>query len=306
MPQEPTPIWPRRQLIERGWTDQTLRRAKATGELVQVRRGCYAPPPIGLDDRAQHLQLVRATLPGLHPDAVVSHASAAALHGLPLQAGWLGRVRVTRTDGGHGRRRGPVHLVNAPLDAEEVVELDGVRVTSLARTAADLARELPFEWGVITCDAALAAGLSRAELMDAVARGRRRTGSPRARCCAEFADGRSESPAESLSRVQFDRMGIPAPELQYEIRHLGSFIARCDFAWPAQRLVGECDGRGKYGALLASGDTPEDAIMREKRREEQIRQAGWWVVRWGWAEARDGYRLATLVRGALEQGRRSA
>ncbi len=139
-----------------------------------------------------------------------------------------------------------------------------------------------------------------------MARDRRRTGIHRARFCAQFADGRSESPAESLSRVQFDRMGIPPPEVQYEIRDHGLFVARSDFAWPAQRLVGECDGKGKYGKRLAEGETPEDVIMREKRREEQIRQAGWWVVRWGWAEACDGFRLATLVRGSLERGLRAA
>ncbi len=138
MPPEPTPTWTRQHLLERGWTDQALRRARGAGTLVQVRRGVYAPPPPGLGERAQHLRLVRATLPRLHPDAVVSHASAAAFHGLPLQAGWLDRVHVTRTAGGHGRRRGPVRLISAPLTDDEVVVRDGVRLTSLARTAADL------------------------------------------------------------------------------------------------------------------------------------------------------------------------
>jgi len=238
---------------------------------------------------------------------VVSHTSAAAVHGLPLQAAWLTRVRVTRPDGAHGRRRGVLHLTNATLAAVDVTEVDGVRVTSLARTAADLARDLPLEWGVICCDRALALGLSRADLADAVARGHHRRGNARAGRCAEFADGRSESPAESLSRVQLDRFGLPAPRLQYEIVDRdGGFVARGDFAWPDRMVVGECDGKAKYGALLAPHETPADAVMREKRREERIRQAGWWVVRWGWAEASDGVRLAQLVGGALSAARRSA
>ncbi len=301
-----TPLWTHRHLLDRGWSEPGLRRARDTGAIDHVRHGVYAPPAGDLDDRARHLRLIRATLPGVHCDAVISHGSAAVLHGLPVQAHWLSRVRVTRPAGGHGRRRGAVHLTTATLAEGEIVELDGMRVTSLARTVTDLAREAPFDWGVICCDAALAAGLARDDLMAAVAAGKRRAGNARARTCADFADPRSESPAESLSRVQFDRMGIPVPELQFEIRNGGAFVARSDFAWPEFGVVGECDGKAKYGALLSGTDTPADAIMREKRREEQIRQAGWWVVRWGWAEARDGYRLARLVRGALDQGRRTA
>lgn len=304
---EITPIlWTHRHLLDRGWTDAGLRHARSTGELVQVRHGVYAAPHGAEDERARHLLLIRATLPFLHPDAVVSHASAAAVHGLPLRSEWLTRVRVTRADGGHGRRRGAVHLTRAPLAPEDVVDVAGIRVTSLARTAADLARALSFDWGVVSCDSALAAGLTREGLLAAVADGRGRRGNARASRCASFADGRSESPAESFSRVQFDRFGLPAPELQFEIRHHGVVIARSDFAWPDQRLVGECDGKAKYGALLGASQTAADAIMREKRREERIRQAGWWVVRWGWAEACDGVRLAELVRGALDNARRSA
>jgi hypothetical protein len=91
----------------------------------------------------------------LAPDGVVSHGSAAVLHGLPVWSTGLSRVQVTRAINGGGRRRGPVHLHGAPLPATEVVILDAFRVTSLGRTVVDLARWVPFDQAVTAGDAAL-------------------------------------------------------------------------------------------------------------------------------------------------------
>lgn len=66
--------------------------------------------------------------------------------------------------------------------------------------------------------------------------------------------------------------------------------------------MGEVDGKAKYSTLLKDGQTPQDAVMDEKRREESIRQAGWWVTRWGWAEAWNVRTLGDLVRGGMVQG----
>ncbi|MDO5735296.1 MAG: hypothetical protein Q4P15_02350 [Propionibacteriaceae bacterium] len=125
-------------------------------------------------------------------------------------------------------------------------------------------------------------------------------GTPRARRVADFGDARSESAAESLSRVQMARACLPPPELQYELFDAnGVFVARTDFAWPELRLVGEVDGRTKYGSLLRPGQDPVDAIMAEKRREESIRQQGFWVVRWDWNLAWRTEDLASLLRRAM-------
>ncbi|WGT46915.1 hypothetical protein [Tessaracoccus lacteus] len=78
----------------------------------------------------------------------------------------------------------------------------------------------------------------------------------------------------------------------------GILIARPDFLWEGVRLVGEVDGRWKYDELLRHGETSADVIMREKRREEAIRQAGYWIVRWDWKAIVDGT-VASLVRQAI-------
>lgn len=103
-----------------------------------------------------------------------------------------------------------------------------------------------------------------------------------------------------MSRASMSRAGIAAPELQFEIFNTdGELIARTDFTWPDLRLVGEVDGRAKYGALLKPGQTADSVVMAEKRREERIRQAGFWVVRWDWGIASDHQRLGQLLRRAM-------
>ena len=88
--------------------------------------------------------------------------------------------------------------------------------------------------------------------------------------------------------------GLPAPELQREI--VGAFV---DFAWPAFRTVGEFDGRVKYGKYLRPGQDPADAVVAEKIREDRIRDEGWRVVRWVWADLEDFRVVAHRLRRAF-------
>ena len=113
-----------------------------------------------------------------------------------------------------------------------------------------------------------------------------------------FADARSESAGESLSRVAIWRLGFPAAELQFEVTVAGRCY-RSDFGWPEARVLGEFDGKVKYGALLRPGESAADVVMREKRREAGLRAAGWWVVRWTWADVVQPERLDHLLRGSL-------
>jgi len=82
---------------------------------------------------------VRSTVPRVAWDSVVSLVSAAILLGLPVWA-LLTRVHVTRNGSGGGRIHRCLHVHVGPLDAEELVDIDGIAVTSLARTVVDLAR----------------------------------------------------------------------------------------------------------------------------------------------------------------------
>ena len=292
-----------RDLVADGRAYGELRQLVRRGELEHLRRGAYAPPRADLDADAQHRRLVLATLPLLDA-GVVSHRSAAVLHGLPLPSGGPGLVDVTRPDATSGRRRGHVHRWATPLLADEVVTVDGLAVTDLARTVVDLGRTLAFPDAVAAADAALRRGLDPQALAEAVNRARGRPGVADARRVVAFADGRSESAGESHSRVVLHRLGMPRPELQLEVRDQERrLVGRSDFGWEEHRTLGEFDGRVKYGRLLRPGQTAEEALWAEKRREDALRDLGWQVVRWTWADLRRPDLLAERLHRAF---RRSA
>lgn len=96
---------------------------------------------------------------------------------------------------------------------------------------------------------------------------------------------------------------VPLPELQVEIDGLDGFDARVDFLWEACRVIGEFDGKIKYGRLLRPGETPGDAVFREKRREDALRELGYIVVRWIWDDLLHPARLVARITRALELGR---
>lgn len=287
------------QLVAGGLHPNEIRSKLRSGELARIRRGVYRTGG-AVDPLVEHQQLVWAML--LHVDGtnVVSHQSAAVLHGLPIPNEDLARACMTRRTSGHSHSSTQLKVRDSPLDELDVMLLDGVPVTTLARTTADLARTLSYAWGVAVCDAALRIGLQRVEMLDALGRHPHLRGQSRARQVAAFADARSESPAESMSRVAMARAAIPIPQLQYEMFDAnGEFVARPDFAWPELRLVGEVDGRIKYGQLLRPGQSADAVIMAEKRREELIRQLGWWIVRWDWNTATHPHALGALLRRAM-------
>ena len=96
---------------------------------------------------------------------------------------------------------------------------------------------------------------------------------------------------------------MPPEELQLEIVGPGgSFVGRVDFAWPCLGIVGEFDGRVKYGRGLEPGRDLADVLWREKLREDRLRDLGWQVVRWVWADLQDPRALHERLRRAVERG----
>jgi len=297
-----------KDLTEEGYTYAELARMTRDAGLVRVRRGAYvAGSEQPLDPRVTHLQLIEATLAqSSSPDLVVSHASAAVLHGLPIGHHQLARVHLTQDRNGQGRIRRYVHLHGAALDPADVTEVAGFRVTSLSRTVLDLACALRPLLAVPIGDAALRGGMTTDELTQRLAESHHRHGIARARRTATLLDPRSESPGESMSRVVFAEQRIPMPTPQLEVfDERGRLVGRSDFGWQEQRTLGEFDGKVKYGRLLLKpGQTPEDALFDEKQREDRLRDLGWQVVRWVWAELFSPAALIDRLNRAFARGRR--
>jgi hypothetical protein len=287
-------------MAEDGLSPNEFARLTRSGGLTRVRRGAWARPG-DLPPGAAHLRLARA-LARQKQEPVFSHVTAALAWGLPVDRRLLDRVWLTRRAGhGHGRTIRDAREYEASLRSDEISCVGDLIVTAVPRTVVDLARSCPLEWGVAAADAALHGRLcTRDDLLTAVRDARNRRGISRAARAVEFADPAAESPLESVSRVTLFRTGLPTPVLQHPIVLRGRQIGRGDFAWPEAGVIGECDGAAKYGELLGDGQTARDAVMAEKERENLFREAGWWMVRWGWALALSVEKLGARVGSALD------
>lgn len=173
-------------------------------------------------------------------------------------------------------------------------------MTSLVRTAVDLGRTLDLFRSVPVVDVVLGRNVKRVDLEAALVRARRWPGVAEARRMVTLADSRSESVGESSSRVVMAREGLPAPTLQYEVRdERGFLVGRSDFCWEDAGVLGEFDGKVKYTALLRPGQSASDAVIAEKRREDALRNLGWDVVRWTWADLHHPSDLVRRLNRAL-------
>jgi hypothetical protein len=170
-------------------------------------------------------------------------------------------------------------MSRAPLGRGEIWRAGPVRVTSAPRTLVDCAREWPLEDAVVAMDAALLAGRTTTDALRAAASATSGwPGASRAVRAAGLADGRAESPLETRGRLRILGSGLPAPELQVEIRAAGRLVAVVD-AWFEQAAVAvEFDGRVKYTDPWRDRDAGQ-VLWEEKRREDELRALDIRVVR---------------------------
>lgn len=304
----------RKDLRRRGVSDKEIAGRLRSGEWQPLIRGRYAPaaePPAAGSDpvvaeheaRVNRFALRTRAAAEAVPSAVVSHHSAAVLHGLPVPTRELGTVRLTRPGRGGNRRTRHSVVHAAALDESEIVDLEGMRVTSVARTIADLARICRIEDAVAAADAALCEERIDADgLLEQYRRTRR--GGPGAdsiRHVLVFADGRSESVGESHTRVTLRRAGLAPPDLQVVVRSAeGHFLGRGDFGYEGCALLGEFDGMSKY---RLDGQDPSEALRREKIREDGLRAGGLLVARIIWSDLGSPRSLRRRLDVMSERGR---
>ena len=299
-------VFLRREAVGLGLDDRWLRRGLRDGSWVRVRHGAYAMADEWRALRAdgRHRLLTRAVL-RTHGDRVAaSHHSACLLHGMDVWEADLRVAHVTRTDGAAGRaERDVVHHEGLCLDDDIVRSPDGDRLIRPVRAALESALLGDIERGLVVVDSGLRGGLfSPEELAAQHDRMRSWPGTRHLHLVTRLADGRSDSVGESRSRFLFWSQGLPLPELQFEVRSQGQLVGVTDFAWPGHRLLGEFDGRVKYGRFLKPGEEAGDAVFREKRREDELRRVtGWGMVRLTWADLYQPGFTAARVRSMLGQ-----
>lgn len=291
----------RPELLAEGYTDDDIRTLKRHFSLRTIGPGLYAAASYAdLSHERQHLIRCHASARRFGENIAISHQSAALLHGAAVWGLDLQHVHVTRRDAGRGRRQAGVAHHVAELPDSEVTEIDGLLVTSPARTIWDICVSSSVEAGLVTADSMLNLGkVLKSDLIGLVLQYSSWRGSRRAKMTLSLADGLADSPGETRARLLLQRAGIPRPVLQYRVEDAaGRLIGISDFAWPEFRLLGEFDGMVKYGR-------PED-LAKEKVREDRLRAQGWSMIRLVWADLASSQQQATVarVREALRQAQR--
>lgn len=257
-----------------------------------------------LDDSGRFRRFVTAMATTMRDEAVFSHQSAAVLHGLPMLQRWPQQATITIPLSTGGRSSGNIRRVSGVLDAEEVVLIDGIACTSMARTVADLAAGLPFVDAVAVADAALHRKrrprlMTMEELRAQSDRVEAQRGHRKLAEVVSFATTLSDSVQESRSRVIIHQLGFPPPILQQPWFDRDGYIGDTDFWWPDYRLTGEFDGLVKYlGREFSRGRSPEQIVVDEKVREDRIRACGPGMARWITTDMEPAQRLARKLLAA--------
>ena len=282
-----------------GISHHVLRRLVRHESIIRFQSGVYGQPLADEQEerwaRIHHEHTVRARAAlQAHPDHALSHRSGALVFGWPVSLRPDEPVHLTALHVEPRSRRvdGKV-LHHSDSIINDVVELDGLRLLTPARTVADCLRTMTAANGVAVADGALREGATDLLAVERSLDGMRRwRGRPRANAALRLVDPRRETWLESFSFVALHGLGIDLPTPQVEIfDEWGRFVGRVDGMWIADGTVAEADGRGKYllGSPDGDGASGEDAARRvvaEKIREDDLRDLGLEMVRWGSREVR--------------------
>lgn len=287
-----------RHLVTPGERAALYARAK-TGSLTKILPGCYIRSTYwaALTPHSRHCALAHLAALTTSTELEFSHLTAAALWRLPAVGRWPSRAHVAGPRGSSADASSKLVRHASGFDPDAVV-IDGLRVSSLAVTVAQVAATEPFATAVVTADAALRQHPAT-KLIRAAAAVPKYHGRARALAVATFADGRADRPGESISRVSMRAARLPMPELQAPLYGASGARYVVDFYWPHRRLIGEFDGAAKYrDPEFLRGRTPEQALADEKYREDDLRAASHGMSRWGWKLANSPALLAQHLRRA--------
>ncbi|MBN7792779.1 hypothetical protein [Microbacterium esteraromaticum] len=297
IPQARELVLSRHQVLASGYSERQMRSDLDSARLLRLHRGSYVSAQVWdeLWWEGRHLLrvlAVHAASPG--PGPVFTHTSAAALWGLPLYRVGAAPVQVLVDGQRHSRVIADVIRRDMKVDPADIVEIDGIRVTSPTRTAMDIARTYPFPAAVACADAALRRAAVDGYIVDAEADAAWREDAARlatpglrgvrqARRALEFADGRADLPGESVSRAHLHTLGFRGFDLQVPVTGSEGQQYWLDFAFPRARCFGEFDGAAKYTEpALRAAPSAQQAVLDEKSREDDVRGVtGWRFARWG-------------------------
>ncbi|OBF10203.1 hypothetical protein A5730_07635 [Mycobacterium sp. ACS4054] len=199
---------------------------------------------------------------------VVAGLAAAALHGsnwidddVPVELVWRNQHA---PDG--------VITRNHRLRPDEITRVAGLWVTTVARTAFDLARQPPFGEAVARLDALMRATPFDVEEVLRLAKAHPGARGLRSlRMILPLVDAGAASPKETWLRLLLIDAGLPAPETQIPVNENWRTVGVLDMGWERYKVAAEYDGDQHR--------TDRRQYARDHWRIRKLEALGWIVIR---------------------------
>jgi predicted transcriptional regulator of viral defense system len=280
----------RRQLRELGFTRHEIDGMVNRGWLHAVHRGVYAVGRRSLSRKARWMAAVLAGGPG----ALLSHRSAADLHGIRRTS--QTRIEITvASDRGRGIEGVRTHLSRL-VESHDRTVVNAIPCTSVALTLLDIAAVTTRRQTERACDEAEVQCLvDLQDLQELLERSRGRRGAATLRAVLhEHAIGTTltRSALEELTLALCRRAQLPAPAVNADVAGASGRVYSVDFLWPAHRVVLETDGHAYHRT--------RSAIERDRRKEADLVTAGLRVLRSTRRQVeREPHRIGRMLRVAL-------
>jgi predicted transcriptional regulator of viral defense system len=280
------------QLQLLGLSKAAVSRRAQHGRLIRIHRGVYAVGHARLTGHGRSMAAVLAYGDG----AVLSHRSAAALHGIRPDH----RAKTDVTVAGRSGRSRPgidVHR-STTLTEADVTEVDGIPCTTVARTLLDLAEVIDrrgVERSVDQAEVRRIFDLRAVEEVLSRAAGRRGAGVVRSVLAEYRGPTLTDRELEERFLALCKTACIPSPAVNEWIALEDGVAYKADFLWRAERLIVETDGWGSHGTRRA--------FENDRRRDRRLRLAGWDVVRFTWRDVEREPEETTAVLAELWRAR---
>lgn len=205
-------------------------------KFVAIYPDVYGSPPADVTAVVQ----ARAAWLWSRRRGIVAGQSAAALHG----AKWVDNRRPAELLWPNRYPPRGIHTWSDQWADDEVELIDGILVTTPARTALDLACRYPIGRAVAAIDAlARATHLKVADVELLADRRKGRRGIRRARTALDLVDPGAESPRETWLRLLVIRNGFPRPQTQIPVYdEFGVLIGVFDLGWEDKKIAMDYEG----------------------------------------------------------------
>ncbi|MEJ2503820.1 MAG: type IV toxin-antitoxin system AbiEi family antitoxin domain-containing protein [Gemmatimonadota bacterium] len=258
----------RAQLLSMGVSASAIGRRARAGRLRRAHAGVYLVGPIQ-SPRAPEMAAVLAGGPG----AVLSHENALQVLGMSRRDRPR-PIHVTVPGSGRGKRPGIRFHRVATLARDEEIVVDGMPVTSPARTLADVAGRLGHgEVELALARAERAALVTAEEMADLPRRYAGRPGAPLLRAVVEARAGPSLTRSEAerrclalLAEARLPRPYVNVPVGPYEL----------DLFWPDLGVAVEIDGYAHHASRAR--------FEGDRRKDRWLHARGIRVVRLTWRQ----------------------